>query len=104
MTNYSYSSNIISSLLTCTLIRDVGGGLLEMSATIPIQATLLKDASSIPYKYGVLNCKSDNIKSHFEYLHGAPGRGENVNRCLIIPTPLFQSGGMWMRYMYMYFY
>ena len=69
-----------------------------MTATILIQATLLNNASSIPYKYGVLNCKSENIKSHFEFLHGAPGRGEPVNRCLIIPAPLFQSGGMFSTY------
>ena len=78
----------------CTSIRDVGGGLWEMSAKISIQATLLKDASFIPYKYGVLNSKSDNIKSNFEFLYGAPGSGEPVNRCLIIPPSLFQSGGM----------
>ena len=65
-----------------------------MAATICIQATLLKDAGSIPYKYGVLNYTSDNIKSHFEFLHGAPGRNEPVNRCLIIPPSLFLSGGM----------
>ena len=65
-----------------------------MTAIINIQATLLKDANSIPYKYGVLNSKSDNIKSDLEFLHGAPGRGEIVNRCLIVPTSLFQNGGM----------
>ena len=77
-----------------TLIRDVGDGLCEMAATICIQATLLKDASSIPYKYGVLNYTSDNIESHLEFLHSVPGGGEIVNRCLIIPMSLFQNGGI----------
>ena len=73
--------------------RDIGDGLWEMTATLNIHVDLLKGANSIPYKYVVLNYMSD-ITVEFEVLHGAPTKGNHfVNRCLIIPTALFQRGG-----------
>ena len=74
-----------------TFHRDIGDGLWEMTTTLSIQADLLKDTGSIPYKYVVL---TDNIISEFEFLHGAPNKGHFVNRCLIIPTASFRRGGM----------
>ena len=71
--------------------RDIGDKLWKMTTTLRIQADLLKNTGSIPYKYVV---HADNI-SEFECLHGAPDKGNHyVNRCLIIPTASFQRGGM----------
>lgn len=66
-----------------------------MTTILSIQADLLQNTASIPYKYGVQNCMSGKVTSEFEVLHGAPTKGSSfVNRCLIIPTASFQRGGM----------
>ena len=83
-----------------------------MTTTIRIKATLLSGAYSIQYKYAVLNYQSANIKSCFEFLHWAPGKGDIVNRCLIIPIKSCQPGGMYkvhcvllsVKYPYHFFY
>ena len=68
---------------------DVDDGLWEMTTTVNIQADLLKDVRSLPYKYAVLN-KNNNIASFEILLYDAPYIGCVVNRCLIIPNASFK--------------
>ena len=76
-----------------TLYRDVGDGLFEMNCTLHIDVNILKDQASIPYKYVVYSSSTERNEKPHEFLYGAEGRGEIVNRCLMIPAQNFCPGG-----------
>ena len=75
------------------LCRDVGDGLYEMCCTLDIDVDVLKGQATIPYKYVIYSSSSERNEKPHEFLHGAEGRGEIVNRCLRIPTNRFHPKG-----------
>ena len=62
---------------------------------LPIDSTLLKHSAPISYKYLIhLHC-DESEASAYEFLHGAPGgRGNVINRKLVISTNDFRDQGM----------
>lgn len=66
-----------------------------MECTLDIDSDLLKNRGPISYKYLIRSQSDESEISPYEFINGAPGgKGDVINRCLIIDTNNFQESGM----------
>lgn len=89
-----YPLRIVDDIFFNTF-RKVDNGLWEIQCTIRIDASILTGQQSVPYKYVVHSpnrTQTGEDQVPHEFLHGAHGGGEIVNRCLFVPFERFQTG------------
>ena len=73
--------------------REVDSGLWEIQCTLRIDASILTGQHSVPYKYVVHSPnRTGEDQVPYEFLHGAHGNGQIVDRCLFVPFDRFQTG------------